>query len=956
MLSGVILAAGLSSRMGRIKPLLKINSTSFIRNIIASMRAFGIDEIIVVTGHAHEELLRHLEDTDMRVVYNPDYAVSDMFHSIVIGLNAVSEGSKGVFLTPADIPLPGADVYESIMTAAAGFETERIIIPAYQGRHGHPIYIPKACFAGICAHESLSPQRTAADGLQDAIKTVADGSQDAIATPGGLKGVIAASGYAVEYVEVETDVILQDADTPEDYLIMNRPISAAIERVDHKEKITGSVKYVRDYSKGQNGEEILTGRIIRSTMAHAYVKKMNIPDLPEGYYFIGAKDVPRNLAIYPLADIPGTTSEELKNKLLYDAPLFADKEVKYYGEPMGVIAGPDEATVRELVSKVSVEYEELPAIINMMDVKEPLMEFDRELGDYKTAFEEADEIFEEEFDTGVQYQSPIEPQGLMAEREPDGRICVHGSLQCPFQVRDSIACMLDTAPENVVVRQDATGGGFGGKQDFPTTLGCAVAASTYVTGKNVRITLDRSEDIQFASKRHPSHSKVKIAVRNGAITAMDVLGTIDAGANTTSSPDVAILYFQMCPGIYAIPNFHIHVNLVKTNLPPNGAFRGFGNPQNVFAIEMAMSHLAKHLNRDELEFKREYMAKDGGLTSTGGTYKEHVPIEEMLNMAMKATDYTEKRAAYSKPQSGRYRRGIGLCVASMGCTIGGEAEWDGIKATPKLVKHADGTVSVYTAQTEMGQGIRTAFTKIVANVLDIPTSKVFVGYPDSDLTHDTGITAASRSTVIVGRALYDAAMKLKENYIEGVEQEFEATIKRPAKLGDFDEVRNVGDCFAHYLWNTTVLEVMVDTITGKVKIMDAYGVYNIGTPIDINIARGQMEGGLMQGIGYAAFERLVYGPKGKIFNTAFSDYHIPTFVDVPSLRVEFEYSEYEEGPFGAKGAGELPIPGVGAAYLNALEQALDCKDGEGLNHIPFVSEDVIMSLRAMRENHDLKED
>lgn len=729
-----------------------------------------------------------------------------------------------------------------------------------------------------------------------------------------------------------------------------RQISTPITRVDHHEKITGTVKYVPDYSCGADQKPILSGHLVRSKNAHAYIKNVTLPLLPDGYYFIGPKDVPNNVAYYPCNDLPATMSEEEKNHLLKSTPLFADRITEYYGQPLGMIAGPDDRKVRELIAGVEVEYEPLDAVVYLKDATEDFLTLDRHLSDYQKAFNEADEIYEEEFDTGYQYQAPLETQGIMGEIGADGRIYLHGSMQCPFVVRTSAAYALNMDKEKIRVVQDATGGGFGGKEDFPSFLGAQVAVATWKTGKNVRVVFDRNEDIQFASKRHPFHFKIRFALKDGRITGMETLSKMNAGAAITSSGDVAMCYFDKIPNVYYFDSLHINHKIMKTNTPPCGAFRGFGNPQGAFAVDMAMSHLASYLGRDEIEFKKEYFVTNEKFTGTGGKYHFPVPLLELLDMAKKATDYDRLRELYSKEQKGRFRRGIGIGFGNQGGSFSGSGEWEGVKATPKLVKHPDGTVAVYTAQCEIGQGVRTAFTKIAATELGISPDKVTVDYPDTDLSNDTGPTAASRSVIVVGAMVQEAAKKLKENWIEGEEQIFTATYKRPAFLESFDETNRVGDCFVDYIWDVTVLEVMVDTLTGKTKILNAYGVYNVGTPIDINILRGQMEGGLLQGIGYCAYERLVYGPNGKIFNTAFADYHIPTFKDVENLTVDFQYEEYPNGPFGAKGCGELPIAGPPVAYLNALEQALGGTDKIKLHHIPFVAEDITLAQKKTEES------
>lgn len=929
MFAGLILSGGISSRMGRNKALLPLpNGQSFIRNIVDNMLKSGIEKIVVVTGKFKEDIEEHLKDYPVTTVFNPEYATSDMFSSVKLGLQELKKGDGGVinsvapiypdiFITPVDIPLPSETIYRMLMENRDGSE---VIRPCFQNHGGHPILIKASCIDTILKY---------------------DGND-------GLKGAIINTRLSVKNIETDSYVIMQDADTPEDYIQMTHQISKPITRIDHHEKITGEVKYVSDYSVASDNSPILTGHLLRSTNAHALIKGITLPSLPDGYFFIGPEDVPENIAYYPSNDLPATMPKEEKDALLSCNPVFADRETTYYGQPLGMIAGPEDGVVRELLSKVKVEYEPLEAVIYLKDAKEEFLSFDRNCNDYQKAFSEADEIYEEKFDTGYQYQAYLETQGLMGEYDPDGRLHIHGSMQCPFVIRTSVAHALKMPEEEIRVTQDATGGGFGGKEDFPSYLATQVAVATFKTKRSVRVVLDRNEDIQFASKRHPFHVKMRFALKDQKITGVEALATMNAGAALTSSCDVAMVFFAKMPNAYSFDSLHVNIRVMKTNTPPCGAFRGFGNPQSAFAIDMAMSHLSSYLKKDALSFKNEYLATNNKPTATGGKYHFPVPVFELIEMAKNATDYDRKHTQYSQKQSGRFRRGIGIGIANQGTTFGGSGEWVGIKATPKIYKHSDGTVTIETAHCELGQGIRTAFTKIAAAELGIPIDRITVNYPDTDKANDTGPSAGSRGVMIVGAMVREASKKLKENWIDGCEQCFSATFTKPDYLGPFDEEKQLGDSFLDYLWAVTVLEVMVDTLTGKVVILDAYGAYNVGTPIDINILRGQMEGGLLQGIGYAAFEKLVYGSNGKIFNTAFADYHIPTFVDVKNLKVDFQYEEFPYGPFGAKGCGEMPIAGPGTAYLTALEQALAGFGEIRLNHIPFVAEDILEAIH--REN------
>lgn len=721
-------------------------------------------------------------------------------------------------------------------------------------------------------------------------------------------------------------------------------ISRPVIRKDHEAKITGQAKYVSDYRRAADGSEIMTGRLIRTQVAHAEILGVTVPELPENYDYIDAGDAPRNVSFYPLNDTEVLLTKEEAEKLKNSMPLFADKISEYAGEPVGMIVGPDEKIVRQLAKECTVTYRELPATVYLEEASEVFTSYERSLGNCRSAFLSADFVYEETFTTGKQYQAYLETQSMMAELEDDGRMLVHGSMQCPFTVRQSVAYALDLDEEQIHIRQDTMGGAFGAKEDFPSYIAPQVAVAARKTGKAVRLALDRSEDLQFNYKKHPSIIHVRAAVKDGKVTAMDIDGKLDAGAYMVSSGDVGLRFFTTFPGVYCIRNLHVKVDVMKTNTPPNGAFRGFGGPQCEFSMDMVMSHIADELRMDDLAFKKLHLAAKGKITSTGGTYQFDVPLQKMIEMAEKSTGYSEKRKQYAEIRSGRLKRGIGIAFANHGCPLGGNIEPSVVRPRVRIRKYPDGTVEVITGQTEMGQGVSTAFSKIAAEILGIPYERVRTFYPDTDKTEPTGVTAASRSVVCVGKVVEDAAKTLKEIWKDGEEQEVTAQYQEPKINTDFDSIRFVGNQYYDYSWSVVVVEVLVDVLTGNVQIADAHGVYNAGTPIDENILRGQMEGGLLQGLGCSAMERIVIGPNGRMFNTALSDYHIPTATDIPNISVEFERTPCPIGPLGAKGAGELPLVGVAAAYIRAVEQALGKVRPVKISHFPFVPEDVLNTL------------
>jgi len=327
-------------------------------------------------------------------------------------------------------------------------------------------------------------------------------------------------------------------------------------------------------------------------------------------------------------------------------------------------------------------------------------------------------------------------------------------------------------------------------------------------------------------------------------------------------------------------------------------------------------------------------------TSTSGKYHFHVPLPEMIEQIDELTDYRAKGILY-KNQVGRYRKGIGLSLIYHGCGFTGSGERDLIKAVVKIKKNKDDTINILTSNSDIGQGIKTTFCKIVADTLGISYDRVLNNNVDTDLVPDSGPTVASRSLMIVGDLLKRASQRLLLQWKSGEEQIIEEHFVEPDFVIPFSMEKFKGDAYPAYSWSVNVMEVEVDTLTATTKILGAWGIFDVGVPIDINIILGQMQGGFLQGIGYSSMEQIDYNDKGKIRNNNFSDYSIPTSVDVPNLVTKIINNPYTHGPYGAKGAGELPLVGVAPAYVEAIENAL-C---ENLYKTPFTTEDTMDAIQ-----------
>ncbi|WP_312422668.1 xanthine dehydrogenase family protein molybdopterin-binding subunit [Anaerospora hongkongensis] len=700
-------------------------------------------------------------------------------------------------------------------------------------------------------------------------------------------------------------------------------ISKFAKKKDHETKITGRALYVDDHVI----DGMLYGRLLRSAKARARISAIHLPVLPEGYFVVDRNDITGTNQVHIVQD---------------DTPVYAADRVEYVGDPILMVVGPELTEVERIRNEIVIVYEELAAVLDMQKSDTIFFHYNYEKGNIEQALAEADSVFVETFQTGYQEQAYLETQGMIAYPH-DGRMTVRGSMQCPYYVHGAVAKALGYAGKDVQVIQDVTGGGFGGKEAYPSILACQVAVAAKKANKPVKVVFERREDMEFTSKRHPSISTYKVAVKNGEITGMDIDVTYNSGAYTTLTPVVLQRGLISSSGVYRIDNLRVTGRAVKTNTVPCGAFRGFGAPQTFFAVEMMMGHVARKLGIEALELKERYMVKQGDATSTSGKYHFHVPLPEMVDRMDELTGYRSKRKQYQQ-QTGRYRKGIGLSMFFHGCGFTGSGERDLIKAVARIRKNTDETVEILTSNTDMGQGLKTTFCKIVADTLGIPYEQVYIDNPDTDLVPDSGPTAASRSLMVVGGLLQKAARRLKDDWRPGEEQLIEERFVEPDFIIPFSLDKFKGDAYPTYSWAVNVIEVEVDTLTAAAKVVGAWGIFDVGVPIDMNIIQGQMQGGFLQGIGYASMEQMDYNEKGMIRNNSFSDYIIPTAVDIPNLVTEIMNNPYTDGPYGAKGAGELPTVGAAPAYVEAMENAL----GANFTKIPITAED---AMRVLQEGN-----
>lgn len=689
-------------------------------------------------------------------------------------------------------------------------------------------------------------------------------------------------------------------------------ISCSINKVDNKEKIAGEAKYINDISY----EGMLYAKTLRSTKSKAKIIEIKKPEMPKGYYIVDYMDIPgRNFV-----------------KIIFeDMPVFAEKCVNYYGEPILLIVGPDKQIINQLIKEIEVVYEEEKPTY---ELENSAIHYAFEKGKAKEIFQETKKKIQYTYKTGYQEHVYIEPQGIIGLYETD-KVTILGSIQCPYYVKNAVMQILERDEDGVRVKQVTTGGAFGGKEEFPSLIACQVAVAVTKIKKPIKLIYDREEDMEFTTKRHPSVIHFEAAItENKEIDGLKAHVALDGGAYRGLSGVVLQRAMIASSGVYTIANMTVTGDVYQTNTVPTGAFRGFGAPQMIFAIEMFIHHIAKELRLEPLTLRKKYLAKQGDSTSTSGQFRDPIIMEDMIEKALEISDYNRRIKAYSK--EGVYR-GIGMSWFLHGCGFTGSGEQKHIKALVHLKKEKDNKVRILVACVDMGQGIKTTMRKIVANILELPIEQVSFDNPDTDLVPDSGPTVASRTTMIVGGLVARAAKELKERWEEDEEILVEKRYKQPEYI-EWDEDQLIGDAYPAYSWGINVVEVEVNPVTYQVSVGGIWSVYDIGKAIDERIVLGQADGGVLQGIGYGMLEVMNH-KEGRMQQKNVTDYIIPTASDSAKMETVIMDNPYPLGPYGAKGVGELTLVGGAPAVALAIEAAINRR----ITKIP-VTPEYIMEL------------
>lgn len=752
-------------------------------------------------------------------------------------------------------------------------------------------------------------------------------------------------------------------------------VGESLPRRDGGEKIRGAARYIDDINfPGQ-----LLGHTIRSPHACARIRKIT---------YDGAFDWSK-VVTFVAEEIPG---ENVFNNFNMDIPFLPrDGRVNYVGEPVMLLAAGDRETLREAESHINIEYEVLPAALTIsegLSLKSLIYGADNILkhyainkGDIDEGFRKARHITEGVYRTWHQEQLYIEPQGMIALPDDDGQgVTIHGSLQCPYYVRLESQRLFKFPPEKIRIIQSTTGGGFGGKEHFPSIIAGHAALLSLKARKPVKMIYERREDMEASTKRHPSLIRVKSGLDDeGRLVAMDVDITFDGGAYSMATPVVLARGTIAGCGAYNCPNVRIRSRGVATNTVPTSAFRGFGAPQVFFAIELHMTKAAEVAGLSPLELRNRNLLREGDHTATGQLLRGSVGIGECVEEVVKRTDFDALYEKYRKqPADALKRRGIGISAVFHGAGFTGKGE-DRIKARAGLKLLSDGRVKILCGTTEMGQGMRTVLPQIVAETLQQPFEQVEVEKTDTDLVPNSGPTVASRTTMIVGKVLYDlgnAVIEALRKVVSGdrnvdasdIEYRGGVFYNRGEQLADFgaavslylaagnapefygqyshppfiqwDEEKFEGDAYAGYGWAATVAEVEVDLETFEVEVIRLVTAQDMGKAVNPRLVEGQIEGGTLQSIGYCLTEEIKM-KEGRILNNSLTTYIIPTLKDCPPIEAHIVESPYSYGPFGAKGVGEMPHVASVGAIAAAVRQAA----GVDVDEIPLTPEKLYEAAR-----------
>ena len=722
-------------------------------------------------------------------------------------------------------------------------------------------------------------------------------------------------------------------------------------------KLTGEAKYADDLVF----PGAWYGATIRSTDAHARF---------DGFDLDPALDWSK-VAVVTAADIPG---DNIVSLISDDQPVLVPigGEIQHHAEPLVLLAAADRETLRRARHGVTVRSTPLAPVFDPLESEHVFAHYEINAGDLDAGFAEADLVLEGTYRVGHQEQLYIENNAMIAVPREDGGVAVHGSLQCPYYIHKAMKRSLRLSNEQARVVQAETGGGFGGKEEYPSIVALHAALLALKASKPVRMIYDRHEDLAATTKRHPAVVTHRTGLKlDGTLVAQDIEVVMDGGAYCTLTPVVLSRGALHSGGPYRCPNVRIRARATRTNTPPNGAFRGFGAPQTEFAAEVQMGRAAEALGISPLEIRRRNLYRIGDETPTGQILSESVAAEEVLERAAEAAEFEGVAARTAKARArragsghvpgsplrttrDRTASGIGVALAFHGAGFTGSGEVK-LASVASLELAADGRIRILTGSTEMGQGTKTIFPQLVAEELGLAVDDVDMAPQDTALVPDSGPTVASRTAMVVGGLLIQAARRLRATVEERnggarfadvrgadvaahgatrVDQQFE-----PYPHVHFDDATYRGDAYPAFGWAACVASVDVDLDSGEVTVRDVVAADDVGKVIHPVLAEGQVEGGTLQAIGYATIEEIKLRD-GRYLNDRLATYIIPTALDAPRIHAILVEAPYGGVPHGAKGVGELPMDVGAPAVIAAIHDAT----GAWIHELPASPERILAAL------------
>ncbi len=747
-------------------------------------------------------------------------------------------------------------------------------------------------------------------------------------------------------------------------------VGTSVHRNDAWAKARGAAKFTGDIRL----PGMVEVAVVRSPHARARILEIDTSR---------ASQINGVLGVFTARDIPG---KNLVPLVFQDMPALAMDEVRYHGEAVALVVGDTREAAWAGARAVDVKYRVMDAILD------PIKALDKDAdklhgndnvfrrwtvkkGNVDKALQNAHLVVKGTYHTPYQEHLYLEPQSMVAWWSDEGYIEVHGSMQCPFYVRDAVAAVLGLDLSSVHVIQATTGGGFGGKEDVPSTIAAHAALASFLTGRPARLVLSRDEDILVTSKRHPAVIEYESGFdEQGRLLGVKARYVMDAGAYATLSPIVLWRGTMHAAGPYRVEHVDIEALAVATNKVPCGAYRGFGEPQIHFAFESQMDIAADKLGIDPIEMRLKNALEPGDTTATGQVLKKDVGLVQALNAVREASSWDSRFETPGRKQ-GTVRRGLGVSAVYYGVGLGAAGQaLDRAGAFVQVMY--DGSAVFAVGTVEMGQGMVSQLSQVIAQELGVSIERVRALPPDTNLLPDSGPTVASRTTVMSGNAVLNACARIKQQLLEAtagiLNEPVDALTIEPGRVTGkngaatldevlhrcflerrdlastgwfkspettWDEKKGQGSPYMTFAWAANVVEVEVDTETGVVTPIEIWAAHDVGKAINPAQVRGQIIGGSLQGLGYGLMEEIIH-KDGLMQNNRLSQYIVPTIGDAPKINAIIIETGFEHGPYGAKGFGEQPLIGIAPALANAVYNAT----GKRVKTLPITPERLFAAL------------